>query len=87
MKHCVIESFINMFRTIFWLGLTALSFVEAATYGNNHVPIRKDPNVLAAQFPSPNSTLLSPAFLSPETVLAAISNGTEALRTMLSLVQ
>lgn len=70
-------SVLDMLNPLFWLGLAAVGSVEAATYGNNHVTTRKDPNVLAAQFPSPNTTLLAPAFLSPETVPAAFVNGTE----------
>ncbi|EOD50425.1 putative carboxypeptidase 2 protein [Neofusicoccum parvum UCRNP2] len=70
-------SVLDMLNPLFWLGLAAVGSVEAATYGNNHVTTRKDPNVLAAQFPSPNTTLLAPAFLSPETIPAAFVNGTE----------
>lgn len=70
-------SLVEMLKSVFWVGLSVLTSAEGATYGNNWVTTRKDANVLAAQFPSPNSTLLAPAFLSPDTVPAAFANGTE----------
>lgn len=66
-----------MLKSVLLVGLSALTTANAATYGNNWVTTRKDPAPLAAQFPSPNTTLLSPAFLSPETIPAAFTNGTE----------
>ncbi|KAL1645019.1 hypothetical protein SLS58_004090 [Diplodia intermedia] len=67
-----------MIKAVYLSGLYALTCVNAATYGNNWVRTLKDPPALAAQFPSPiNTTLLAPAFLSPETVPAAFADGTE----------
>ncbi|KAK0638019.1 Carboxypeptidase 2 [Lasiodiplodia hormozganensis] len=66
-----------MLKSVLLVGISALTTANAATYGNNWVTTRKDPAALAAQFPSPNTTLLSPAFLSSETIPAAFTNGTE----------
>lgn len=66
-----------MLKSVLLAGISALTTANAATYGNNWVTTRKDPSALAAQFPSPNTTLLSPAFLSPENIPAAFTNGTE----------
>jgi hypothetical protein len=46
-------------------------------YGENQVVVQKDSDVVATAFPDVNITLLSPAFLSPETVPAAFANGTD----------
>lgn len=60
-----------------FVGLLALTFVEAVKYGQNHVPTRRDNDLVAANFPDPNTALLSPAFMSAEGVPAAFDNGTE----------
>lgn len=58
------------------LGLVyALTSVEAVKYGNNHVPVRPDDEIVEAAFPEPNVTLLAPAFTSPDTVQADFTNG------------
>ena len=57
------------------LGLGLTSFVEAVKYGNNHVPVRKDSELVAANFQDPNVTLLAPAFQKPDSVPATFANG------------
>lgn len=37
-------------------------------YADNREPLTKDEPLVAALFPEPNVTLLSPAFISPDTV-------------------
>uniref|UniRef100_A0A8H7N0S9 Peptidase M14 carboxypeptidase A domain-containing protein n=1 Tax=Bionectria ochroleuca TaxID=29856 RepID=A0A8H7N0S9_BIOOC len=44
-------------------------------YGENWVPTTKDSELVASNFPDVNITLLSPAFLNPETVPEAFSEG------------
>lgn len=44
-------------------------------YGENWVPTTKDSELVAKNFPDVNITLLSPAFLNPETVPEAFSEG------------
>ena len=46
-------------------------------YGENWVPVQKDPEIVAANFPDVNVTLLSPAFADPHTVPAAFADGAE----------
>lgn len=60
------------------LGLTLLSSVRAAKYGYNHVTVRKDTDIVAANFKDIEGVdLLSPAFLNPETIPAGFSDGTQ----------
>ncbi|KAI0910041.1 carboxypeptidase [Ustulina deusta] len=54
-----------------------LTHVEATQYGENHAPVEKDEDLVAAHFPDPDQVLLSPAFLAPEGVLAGFRNGTD----------
>jgi hypothetical protein len=54
-----------------------LTLVEAVKYGNNHVPVRRDSALVEANFPAPNVTLSSPAFLFPERVPPAFGNGSD----------
>ncbi|KAH8197252.1 hypothetical protein TruAng_008574 [Truncatella angustata] len=44
-----------------------LSVGNAARYGNNHVSVSRDSDLVAAKFPATNIELLSPAFENPET--------------------
>lgn len=46
-------------------------------YGENWVPTNKDSSIVAKNFPDVNITLLSPAFLDPETIPTRFQNGTE----------
>lgn len=46
-------------------------------YGENWVPTTKDSDLVAANFPDVNITLLAPAFLDPSTVPARFANGSE----------
>jgi hypothetical protein len=63
------------FNSIF-VGLACvLTSIEAVQYGNNHAPVRKDSDIVEANFADPNVTLLSPAFMNPESVPADFSNG------------
>lgn len=54
-----------------------IHLVRAVQYGENHAPVEKDEELVAANFPDTNETLLSPAFVSPETVLPGFANGTD----------
>ncbi|KAI1362119.1 carboxypeptidase [Xylaria arbuscula] len=51
--------------------------VKASQYGENHDPVEKDEDLVAAHFPDTDQVLLSPAFLTPATVLAGFANGTD----------
>ncbi|KAI1808897.1 Zn-dependent exopeptidase [Daldinia bambusicola] len=53
------------------------SLVAAVQYGENHAPVEKDEDLVAANFPDTNETLYSPAFANPESVLPGFSNGTD----------
>jgi hypothetical protein len=44
------------------LGLSVTSAVNAVQYGYNHVPVRPDPALIAANFKDVDIELLSPAF-------------------------
>ncbi|CEL05054.1 Putative Carboxypeptidase 2 [Aspergillus calidoustus] len=58
--------------------LCLASLASAATYGYNHVPLRKDSETVAGAFPDvDNIQLLSPAFLMPDVRLPGFSNGTQ----------
>lgn len=46
-------------------------------YGENWVQVTKDSDIVAANFPDVNITLLSPAFLDPSTVPDRFSDGSE----------
>lgn len=46
-------------------------------YGENWVTTTKDSDLVAANFPDVNITLLAPAFLDPSTVPARFANGSE----------
>jgi hypothetical protein len=50
-------------KTACLLGLSAISAVNAVQYGYNHVPVRPDPAVIAANFKDVDIELPSPAFL------------------------
>ncbi|KAI1429146.1 carboxypeptidase [Xylaria sp. FL1777] len=54
-----------------------LPHVNASQYGENHAPVEKDEDVVAAHFPDTDEVLLSPAFLAPEGVLTGFGNGTD----------
>ncbi|KAJ8125375.1 hypothetical protein O1611_g8265 [Lasiodiplodia mahajangana] len=51
--------------------------VSATQYGENHTPVEKDEDLVAAHFPDTDDVLLSPAFLSPQSVLDGFKNGTD----------
>lgn len=46
-------------------------------YGENWVPTVKDSDIVAANFPDVNITLLAPAFMDPSTVPERFKNGSE----------
>ncbi|CRK37066.1 Carboxypeptidase 2 like protein [Verticillium longisporum] len=54
-----------------------LSFAEAAKYGYNHVAVRQDSDIVAANFKDVDISLYSPAFLNPGSRLEGFSRGTE----------
>ncbi|KAI9149921.1 Carboxypeptidase 2 [Paramyrothecium foliicola] len=53
------------------------AFVTADEYGYNHVAVRKDPEVIAANFRDVDVKLYSPAFLTPKIILPGFQNGTQ----------
>ncbi|KAI1303466.1 carboxypeptidase [Xylaria venustula] len=55
----------------------SIPYAEASQYGGNHAPVEKDEDLVAAHFPDTDEKLFSPAFLTPESVLAGFRNGTE----------
>ncbi|KAF4975671.1 hypothetical protein FZEAL_7561 [Fusarium zealandicum] len=63
-------------RYLIWLGLS-LAAVQAKTYGENHVEVKKDDDLVGNNFPDVDIELLSPAFANPEGVPSGWANGTE----------
>ncbi|KAH7253555.1 pyridoxal phosphate-dependent transferase [Fusarium redolens] len=59
------------------LGISAVSAVNAFQYGYNHVPVRKDIPLVAANFKDVDIGLYAPAFLDPESIQAGFKNGTQ----------
>ncbi|MBA7490003.1 hypothetical protein ES702_00537 [subsurface metagenome] len=60
------------------VGLLCLTCVEAVQYGHNYVFVRKDNDLVAANFQDVQDyELLSPAFMSPDTIPATFANGTD----------
>ncbi|KAK2035123.1 carboxypeptidase [Colletotrichum zoysiae] len=60
------------------LGLSLLASAQAAKYGYNNVGVRKDSNIVAANFRDVEGVeLLSPAFLTPESIPEGFSDGTK----------
>lgn len=67
-----------MLFTVSAVGVLGLTCVEAVRYGANHVPVRKDNEAVVVNFRDvAGYELLSPAFLSPDTVPAGFVNGTD----------
>ena len=56
--------------------LLALTPCQAAKDDVTHAPVKPDNESAAANFPEPDVTLLSPAFIWPETVPFEFNNGT-----------
>ncbi|KAI1109285.1 carboxypeptidase [Nemania sp. NC0429] len=54
-----------------------LPYVGASQYGENHAPVERDEDVVAAHFPDTDGVLLSPAFVNPEGVLDGFKHGTD----------
>ncbi|KAI1081492.1 Zn-dependent exopeptidase [Whalleya microplaca] len=54
-----------------------VSLSSATQYGENHALVQRDEELVAANFPDTNDTLLSPAFINPEGVLPGFANGTD----------
>ncbi|GJC80888.1 carboxypeptidase 2 [Colletotrichum liriopes] len=60
------------------LGLSLLASAQATKYGYNHVAVRKDSDIVAANFKAIEGVdLLSPAFLTPDTIPGGFSDGTK----------
>lgn len=59
------------------VGLSLLSAVSAVKYGHNHVVVRQDPEIVAANFEDVDIDLYSPAFLSPDGRLPGFPGGTQ----------
>ncbi|KAF2208442.1 hypothetical protein CERZMDRAFT_49365 [Cercospora zeae-maydis SCOH1-5] len=53
-----------------------LGLVSASRYGNNQVPVTRDPPQVEKNFPDPGITLISPAFIQNNTTPPGFSNGT-----------
>ncbi|KAI1073157.1 hypothetical protein LB507_009138 [Fusarium sp. FIESC RH6] len=64
-------------KTVCLVGLSAVSAVNAVQYGYNHVPVRPDSELVAANFEDVDIELLSPAFLTPDDRQAGFGNGTQ----------
>ncbi|KAL4874917.1 hypothetical protein BJY04DRAFT_172486 [Aspergillus karnatakaensis] len=67
-------------RTIILAGflLRLASLASAAKYGYNHVPTRKDSDIVASAFEDVDEIeLLSPAFLTPDVRLPGFTNGSQ----------
>lgn len=47
-----------------------------ATYGDNYTPVNKDSEAISRNYPDIDIDLLSPFFLSPDTVPPGFANGT-----------
>lgn len=61
--------------TVWLAGLTSFE-VSAAGYGRNHVPVRRDNESVAANFPDVDGvTLNAPAFLNLDSISSGFSNG------------
>ncbi|KAI0099395.1 Zn-dependent exopeptidase [Daldinia grandis] len=65
-----------------WTLFQALLFscsplVAAVSYGENHAPVERDEDLVAANFPDTNETLFSPAFANLGSVLPGFANGTD----------
>ena len=58
------------------LGCSVLAMYLDPTYGNNYNEVEKDDEAISRNYPDIDIDLLSPAFLSPETVPAGFANGT-----------
>ncbi|RYP55225.1 hypothetical protein DL769_010222 [Monosporascus sp. CRB-8-3] len=59
------------------VGLSLLSAVGAAQYGYNHVTVRQDPEIVAANFGDVDVDLYSPYFLNPEGRQPGFPEGTQ----------
>lgn len=59
-------------------GLLARTVLGQIIYAENTRPFTPDSPAVSANFPEPNITLYSPAFISPDTVPDEFSNGTAA---------
>ncbi|KAM0288411.1 hypothetical protein ACHAO9_007056 [Fusarium lateritium] len=64
-------------NTICLIGLSAVSAVNAVQYGYNHVTVRKDSELVAANFKDVDIDLYAPAFLEPESRQAGFKSGTQ----------
>ncbi|KAI1193083.1 carboxypeptidase [Nemania serpens] len=49
----------------------------ASQYGENHAPVERDEDIVAAHFPDTDDVLLSPAFLNPKALLDGFRHGTD----------
>lgn len=54
-----------------------LSHVGASQYGENHAPVERDEELVAAHFPDTDGVLFSPAFVDPQGVLEGFRHGTD----------
>jgi hypothetical protein len=63
--------------TICLIALSAASAVNALQYGYNHGTVRKDSELVAANFKDVDIDLYAPAFLEPATRQSGFKNGTQ----------
>ncbi|KAI0179539.1 Zn-dependent exopeptidase [Hypoxylon sp. FL1284] len=68
---------INRWVQIQGLLLPCISLAIAVKYGENHVTVERDEDIVAANFPDTNEILFSPAFMNPESRLPGFANGTD----------
>ncbi|KAH7148180.1 hypothetical protein EDB81DRAFT_932491, partial [Dactylonectria macrodidyma] len=59
------------------IGLSVVSTINAFQYGYNHVPVQKNPDLIANNFKDVNVDLYSPAFLNPDGIQDGFANGTQ----------
>ncbi|KAF4340511.1 carboxypeptidase 2 [Fusarium beomiforme] len=66
-----------MLKKTVLVGLSVVSAANALQYGYNHVTVRKDIPLVAANFKDVDIDLYAPAFLEPESRQAGFKNGTQ----------
>lgn len=64
-------------NTLLTVAALALGTASAQKYGHNSVRVTKDSALVAANFPTPNITLVGPAFQANVTILPGFASGTQ----------
>lgn len=82
--HALIDQATTLFglQHLFWVNTsfcypawTTELITIKATFGNDHLPVRRDNDLIAINFPAIDRKLYSPAFLWPETVPVEFRQG------------